>query len=299
MKNRTASALLALLAGLSAGQAQADGHYVAGVEGVDASSVPPPGKYYLAYLVNYNVDEFRAPGSSTALPGHNTATIAALANRFVWITDTKLLGADYGVEAIVPLLRTSLTLNAAGVSDSRSGVGDIYLGPLVLGWHGPRWDAVAAAGLWLDTATQPSATEAAQPGKGYKSTMLTGGLTYHIDAAKTASASALMRCEINASKDNGFQPGNQVSLEWGVGKAVGPVKLGLVGYDQWQVSTDSGAGASGNKSSRHAIGAEVTYPLMRDGVILKAALYKEYSAEGGTGPEPKGSMLRLSLVKFL
>lgn len=299
MKHRIASATLALLSALSAGQALAEGHYVAGVEGVDASSVPPPGKYYLAYLVDYNVDEFRAPGSTNALPGHNTATIAALANRFVWITDTKVLGADYGVEAIVPLLRTSLTINAAGVSDSRSGVGDVYLGPLVLGWHGPRWDAVAAAGLWLDSATKPSASEAAQPGKGYKSTMLTAGMTYHFDEAKTSSVSALMRYEINGSNGNGFQPGNQVSLEWGVGKAVGPVKLGMVGYDQWQVSNDSGVGASGNQSSRHAIGAEVAYPLMSSGLILKAALYKEYSAEGGTGPEPKGSMLRLTLVKFL
>ena len=204
------SAACALLA-LAATGAQAAGHYVAGVEGSQAASVPPPGMYYLGYLVNYNIDDFRIPGTSDNLPGHNSGTVTALANRFVWITNYKLLGADYGMEAIVPVMRTSLTLNAAGISDSRTGVGDIYLGPLVLGWHGPQWDAVAAAGLWLDNG---STSDPASPGKGYKSTMLTGGLTYHFDAAKTLSASALARYEFNGKNDAGFRHGDQMTVEW-------------------------------------------------------------------------------------
>jgi hypothetical protein len=60
------------------------------------------------------------------------------------------------VEAIVPVMRTSLTINAAGISDSRSGVGDVYLGPLVLGWHGPQWDAVAAAGHVVRQRQRPA-----------------------------------------------------------------------------------------------------------------------------------------------
>ena len=170
-KNAIASAALALLAGLSPLAAQAEGHYVPGVEGIQAASAPPPGVYYLGYLVNYNINSFRAPGSSTNLPGHNSGTVTALANRFVWMTGHQVLGADYGVEAIVPLLRTSLTINAAGISDSRSGVGDVYVGPLVLGWHGTQWDAVAAAGMWLDSG---STGQPASAGKGFKSTMLTG-----------------------------------------------------------------------------------------------------------------------------
>jgi len=36
---------------------------------------------------------------------------------------------------------------------------------------------------------------------------------------------------------------------------------------------------------------------MSSGVILKAALYKEYSAKAGTNPEPKGTLLRFTVVK--
>ena len=284
----------AVLAALASSHALAEGHYVPGVEGILAASAPPPGMYYLGYLVNYDINSFRAPGSSNNLPGHNSGTVTALANRFVWMTGQKLLGADYGVEAIVPVLRTSLTINAAGISDSRSGLGDIYVGPLVLGWHGPQWDAVAAAGIWLDNA---STSNPASPGKGFKSTMLTGGMTYYMDTAKTISASGLMRFERNGKNDAGFRNGNQVSFEWGVAKNFGVVQAGLVGYSQWQVSDDSGVGASRDRSSRHAIGAEVVYPILSAGVFLKGALYKEVRAEAGTGAYPKGTLARFTLVK--
>lgn len=273
---------------------QAEGHYVAGVEGIQAASAPPPGMYYLGYLVNYSIDSFRAPGTSTNLPGHNTGTVTALANRFVWMTGQKLLGADYGVEAIVPVVRTSLTINAAGISDSRTDVGDVYVGPLVLGWHGPQWDAVAAAGMWLDSG---STGHPASAGKGYKSTMLTGGMTYYFDGAKTISGSALMRYEFHGKTDSGFRHGDQATLEWGVAKVFGPVQAGLVGYSQWQTSKDSGLGARADKSSRHALGAEVVYPLPASGLFLKGAYYKEFRAEAATGPAPKGNLLRLTMVK--
>ncbi len=281
------------IAGASLGAAAA-GHYVAGVEGTQAATVPPPGIYYLGYLVDYNLNELRAPGSSASLPGSNTGTVLALANRVTWVTQYKFLGADYGVEAVVPLQRASLSFGAAGLSDTRSGIGGVYLSPVLLGWHGASWDAVLSAGFWADTG--PS-TSPAGPGKGFNSTMFTAGGTYYFDQKRSWNLSALMRYEINTRNPAGLTPGNQISLEWGLGKGLGPVQLGLVGYDVWQVTDDSGAGAGSARSSRHAIGAEVVYPLMNVGVILKAAAYKEYAARAGTGPEPKGSLVRFTFVK--
>lgn len=286
--------VLSALAALASIGAVAGGHYVPGVEGIQAASVPPPGMYYLGYLVNYSIDELRAPGSST-VPMSNTGTVSALANRLVYISNTKVLGADYGVEAIVPVLRKSLNFNVAAISESSSGVGDVYLGPLVLGWHGGNWDAVAAAGLWLDNASNDAPSK---PGNGYKSTMLTGGGTYYFDASKSWTGSALVRYEMNSSQKSGFKPGNQVSMEWGFGKSLGAVQVGVVGYDQWQTSEDSGPGATADKAERHAIGMELVYPLMKEaGVMLKAAYYDEYSAKGGSAPQAKGSTLRFTFVK--
>ena len=289
-KKLTATAV-ALVAALAATAAQAEGHYVTGVEGLQGSSVPPAGNYYLGYLVHYDINGFQAPDSKNSIGGSGKVT--ALANRFVKITDTKLFGADYGFETIIPVLRTSVKVGTLDASDS--GVGDVYVGPLVLGWHGPQWDAVAAAGLWLDNG---STSDPASPGKGYKSTMLTGGLTYHFDAAKTLSASALARYEFNGKNDAGFRHGDQMTVEWGLSKGLGPVSLGLVGYSQWQTSGDSGPGAGNDKAARHAVGAEVVYPILSAGVFLKGAYYKEVNVKAGSGgAEPKGSMVRFTLVK--
>lgn len=283
---------LALAAALLAGAAHAEGHYVTGVEGLQGSSVPPAGNYYLGYLVNYDINSFRTPNDAN-LNGEGTVT--ALVNRFVKITDTKVLGADYGFETIIPVMRKSL--NVGGFDGSDTGVGDVYVGPLVLGWHGVQWDAVAAAGMWLDTASN-SSTDPSLPGNGYKSTMLTGGVTYYFDPAKSISGSALFRFERHGKKDNGVRPGNQLSLEWGVGKNLGAYQLGVVGYSQWQLSEDSGPGANNQKSSKHALGAEVVYPVPGAGMFLKGAVYKEYNVEGGGGsPITKGNMYRATLVK--
>ncbi|WP_257646278.1 hypothetical protein [Ottowia beijingensis] len=46
--------------------------------GMQAASVPPPGFYYLGYLLNYDIDDFRAPGTKSNLPGHNRGTVSAL-----------------------------------------------------------------------------------------------------------------------------------------------------------------------------------------------------------------------------
>jgi len=291
MKNNIAIAV-ALAAALAAGAAQAEGHYVTGVEGLQGSSVPPAGNYYLGYLVHYDINGFQAPDSTNGIGG--SGKITALANRFVRITDQKLLGADYGFETIIPVLRTSVQVGPLDASDS--GVGDVYVGPLVLGWHGQQWDAVAAAGMWLDTASNTPG-DPTSPGKGYKSTMLTGGLTYYFDPAKTISGSALFRYEYNGRKDSGVRPGEQLSLEWSVGRNYGAYSLGVVGYSQWQLSDDKGTLAKPGKAERHALGAELVYPVASAGLFLKGAAYREFSVHGGSGPEPEGNLLRLSLVK--
>lgn len=286
------NAALTLVAALACGAAQAEGHYVTGVEGLQGSSVPPAGNYYLGYLVNYDIQGFQDRDSKDSIGGSGQVT--ALANRIVKITDTKLFGADYGFETIIPVLRTSVKLGGPEISDS--GVGDVYVGPLVLGWHGPQWDAVAAAGMWLDTASNTPG-DPTSPGKGYKSTMLTGGLTYYFDQQKSISGSALFRYEYNGKKDSGVRPGDQLSLEWGVGRNYGAYSLGVVGYSQWQLSDDKGNGAVAGKAERHAAGLELVYPVASAGLFLKGAAYKEFSVHGGSGPEPKGNLFRLSLVK--
>ena len=138
--------MMAVLSGLAM-QAYADGHYVPGIEGVKAASVPPAGNYYIGYGVNYDINALKAPGTGTDIPGSNTGSVTAIAHRFVHMTNKKVLGADYGMEAIVPMVNKDFNFSAASYNNSKSGIADVYVGPVVLAWHGSMWDAAAAAGF--------------------------------------------------------------------------------------------------------------------------------------------------------
>ena len=166
----TLSAPLPLLA--------ANGHYVPGIEASGGAFMPPvQGLYYRAYLVHYDIRQV-ADARGDDMPGNNTGSVTAFANRLLYVTDRTFLGANYGVEAIVPVQRTSLRFRGLGVDSSESGVGDVYLGPVVLGWHGAQWDTVFAAGFWLDTA-EPESRPAAHHSTGQQAANLTLGGHFH------------------------------------------------------------------------------------------------------------------------
>ncbi|GAA0582446.1 transporter [Halomonas salifodinae] len=278
---------------LSTASLATNGHYVPGVEGLNGAITPPPGLYYRSYLVHYDIGSLR-DGRGEAVPGRNGGEVTALANRFVWMTDTRLLGADYGMDAIVSIQDISLRFDGVGARDSKNGVGDLFLSPLILGWHGERWDAVFAAGQWLDTGDH-AADRPASPGKGFDSTMLTLGGAWHFDDERRWTFSALSRYEIHGSQSEaGITPGDSLVVEWGLGHRLdNGLTLGLVGYDAWQLERDSGVAVPGDKAEQHAIGVEAGgfWPAL--GLGLNAAYYHEYDNRA----RPQGDLMRVTLTK--
>ncbi|QTP56591.1 transporter [Billgrantia sulfidoxydans] len=278
-----------------------NGHYPPGIEGLNAAAAPSEGLYYRGYLLHYDVEHFN-DGTGTAVPGDNSGSVTALAHRFIWMTGKQFLGADYGMEAIVPMLDIEFELGIAGGQRfDDDGIGDVFVGPLILGWHGEQWDATFAAGHWFDSADFDVANPASV-GKGYGTTMLTLGGVWHLDAEKRWNVSALSRYEIKTEQDDtGITPGDSWLVEWGIGhRLTSGLELGLVGYDAWQLEADDGA-TTGDKAERHAIGVEAGYLWPTAGVMLKGAAYHEYDAGAGglKGLESEGDTFRLQLTKFL
>ncbi|GGJ07869.1 SphA family protein [Halopseudomonas pertucinogena] len=294
--NRLLLALLTLAAPLSA--LAANGHYVPGIEATGGAFLPPaPGLYYRAYLVHYDITDVVDPSGDT-LPGSNSGSVSALANRFVWVSGRKFLGADYGVETIIPVQRTTLNFKGLGVDSSESGVGDVYLGPVVLGWHGSQWDAVFAAGVWLDTA-EHDARDPASIGRGHHTTMLTLGGAWHFDEQRRWSVSALSRYEIKGEQDDThITPGDSWLVEWALTHRLeSGLEVALAGFDAWQLEADSGT-PSNDKLERHAAGIELGYGWRELGMELRGAVYHEYSTRAGSsGVQPEGNLFRLALTK--
>jgi hypothetical protein len=264
-----------------------NGHYVGGIEGTKGAVVPPEGLYYRGYLVHYDIDTVRDDrGDLDDADG----SVTAFANRFIYVTDKKFLGADYGMEAIVIAQDNDFDF----ANSSESGIGDVFLGPVILSWHGKQWDSVFAAGHWFDTGDYDAA-DPASIGKGHGTTMLTLGGTWYFDEQRDWSFSALSRYEIKTEQDDtDITKGDSWIVEWAVGKVLdNGVEVTLAGYDGWQLESDSGPGATNAKVEQHAIGAEVTFPVKAIGAQLSGAVYTEYSNKN----RPEGNLLRLHLTK--
>lgn len=252
-------ALSAALAMVPAG-AQTTGHYVPGVEGLEASTLPPPGIYYRQYDVFYtsgrDIDKH-----GKGQPIGFSVDVFAQCHRVIWLSKKTVLGGTYGADVLLPVINTNLRVRAAGLHSSKFGLGDLYVAPLVLSWHGPRWDAACALGAWLPTGDYSSKVPAS-PGKGNYTVMATAGGTGYIDKHKTIAGSLLSRWEVNTQNGAKVTPGAALTLEGGLGKAL-PGKLahwnvGLTGYSALQLSKDSGSGASGKGTFRaFAAGPEV------------------------------------------
>ncbi len=233
-----------LLAGLFSGSAFAQnetGHYVSGVEGIKAATLPPPGFYYRMYHVYYAADELLDDDGDDLNIGFD-AEVYAFVNRFIWISKYELLGGSFGADIIIPAMYTDLEIKAVGVGDDQFGLGDVCIEPLLLSWHGPKYDAAFALGLYVPIGEYDK-DDPASPGKDMWTVMATAGGTYYFDKDKTISASVLARYETHSEKDEtDVTPGDDFHFEWGVGKTFAKTwDVGLAGYCHWQVTDDSGS----------------------------------------------------------
>jgi len=308
-----------VLAGIMSGVVSAGetGHYPLGVEGLKAASVPPPGLYLRNYLLYYNANVSRYSANRKLMPpnfadnklkknsGFGTDVDALIwAPRMIWITDQKVMDADYGMSVLLPIGYQDVELRRLGMADNDFCIGDLCVEPLILGWHGEQWDIGAGYALWFPVGRyeEPTASSnhLANMGKDHWTNMFTFGGTYFLDAEKTWHASALSRYEIHSRKDHtDVKPGQNIVLEWGVGKTLGKIwDVGIIGYANWQLSDDTGSDVPDVIEGIHdrvaAIGPEVSVfiPPIKSILSLRAAW--EFSAVD----RPEGATVVLTFTKI-
>lgn len=297
--------LLGIMSGVvSAGET---GHYPLGVEGLKAASLPPPGLYSKNYLLYYNANVFRdSQGENAGLGADIDALV--FTPRLIWMTGQKVLGADYGMDFLIPIIYQDVELRRAGPSGMKDNdfcYGDLCVEPIDLAWHGDQWDIGAAYALWMPTGKydrfrSPTSNHLATLGKDFWTNMFTFGGTYYFDEEKTWHASALSRYEIHSRKDHtDVKPGQNIVLEWGVGKTLAKIwDVGVTGYAQWQLTDDKGSDVPDSIQSLHdrvaAIGPEVSVFIPPIKSILSVRAAWEFSAVD----RPEGTTVVLTFTKI-
>jgi hypothetical protein len=265
-------------------RAQLNGENLLGDMGVKSGTQPEPGLYISNIYYRYNADSIRdAQGKPLNLDpsGEASQTINAAVPVVYYVTPKKILGANFGMMAVVPFAKGGIEAPGLGFSEKASaGLSDLYVMPAQLGWHFSRADAVAGVAFFAPTGRY-AAGASDNLGKGMWSYEASAGGTVYLDRQRSLSLSTTAYYETHSKKDgevrvqnvtlDNVTVGDIVTLEGGVGKSFlhGGASVGAAYYAQWKVTSDDlGLSSYGPTYSgvpvHHqvwGIGPEVTIPI--------------------------------------
>jgi hypothetical protein len=221
--------------------AQQLGHYIGGFTGLENGSSAPPGVYAAAFGLVEPVDSIKGPNGNTVLkPDINVGGAIAV---YSVTTQKQILGADYGLMFMVPVLNTRFNSNLFNASAESAGVSDILFSPINLGWHKAHADYTVNYSFYAPSGNYDPSSPL-NPGLGFWEQQIQAGLTYNIDKKKLWNVAGLTTWEINQSKSGSdIKPGPIFTGEYGFGRRFFKYQMnaGIVGYASQKLSPDSGS----------------------------------------------------------
>lgn len=288
--------------------AQQKGQWVPGQFGLNAGVVPDPGVTYANLAINYSAGELNDSAGNKISVIRGTYGFWSDENILYYVPNHKILGGYFMPYISINVANGSLVGDIAGTNLSANGGGggfaDLYVQPINIGWHFAKrvdfnvgYAFTAPTGRYIAGASN-------NVGSGYWGNNITSGTTLYITKNQGTTANLATDWEIHGQKTVASTPSGQFSKitpgqaftdEWGIGQVL-PLKkdmsqlaqLGLVGYDQWQVSGNGGtylvtglpiAASRIPYYSVHGIGFQANYILPAKNFVFFFKYYDEYSAK--------------------
>ena len=318
-KTHTLLATLALTAAMlssAPAYAQFNGENLLGDMGVKSGTQPDPGLYVASIYYRYFTDSIRDPhGAPVSLDPTGTAsqTIHAGVPLVLYVTPKKVLGANLGMMAVLPIANGSLEAPGLGFSEKAdTGLSDLYVMPAQLGWHFKRADAIAGVAFFAPTGRYRAGADD-NLGKGMWSYEVSGGGTVYLDPDRTISVATTAFWETHSKKEGevrvqeititDVKVGQLLTLEGGIGKSFlhGAASIGMAYYTQWKVTSDdlglapSVAHLSGipEKHQVWGVGPDVTIPIATKTTLISLVNVR-YLWEGGAQLKTQGQTLMVT-----
>ena len=220
---------------------QQAGHYIGGATGLENGSTAPPGFYATFFPFIERVDTLKGPaGATIANPDIN---VVANMVAYAMTMQKKVLGAEYGLSAIFPVVNTRFTANIFNASAESAGLSDIYFAPVVLGWERGNVNYTVNYGFYAPTG-QFNPASPLNPGLGFWEQQIQAGATYSIGKPKLWNTSMLTTWEINQTKSSvDIKPGPMFTGEYSFGRRFDKYQMnaGVAGYGYKKLSPDSGS----------------------------------------------------------
>jgi hypothetical protein len=260
------------------------------------------------------------PGPGVTLDVKPSLDLYAISPVVIWISPWNLCGIKYGAyiapsfaNASVDAEITSLRGRGVNASNSSLGVGDLFVQPIWLGYTLTNWDFALGYGFYAPIGRYNTVTvnlpvvgpvTTGSPdniGLGFWTHQLQGAGAWYPWADKRMAVMAALTYQINTQKrDLNVTPGEHLTLNWGISEYL-PLKkdnsllleVGPAGYDDWQITDDSGGIASDNSRARvHGAGGQLGLTYVPWNAALNFHAFYEYSATA----RPQGTAYGLSLV---
>lgn len=232
--------------------------YGLGAEGTLAGGLPPPGLYGIVYQNHYQASRFADDDGHSAIPGFRLHA-DSVTPRLIWMTHTTLFGGELGYYALMPLIH--LRVSVPGVSETRTGNGDMLVAPL-LAYHSGLYHWGYAFELVLPVGDY-SRNHLANLGRNYVTVRPIAGWSYHDPVGWDISTK--MSISVNARNgDTGYRSGSYWAGDYTVGYRVFPrILVGLEGYFLEQFNDDKlhgvAVGNGGNRTQVLGVGGGLQY----------------------------------------
>jgi hypothetical protein len=192
----------------------------------------------------------------------------------------------------VPIVNTPVSLPRLGLDVSPTGIGDIYVEPINLGWKLKRADVKAAYGFVAPTGKFDEDGDDTTT-TDYWGHEITLASTFYLDPTKLTQLSVSTNWEFHQKKRHeDLKVGNNMTLEAGVGKIFVKnqgkqlIQFGAVGYAEFQLTNDSGSGVpaltANNKDRVFAIDPEFGVILPTKKFSFFVRLLPEFGARNRT-----------------
>jgi hypothetical protein len=302
--------MLAMVMVASPAYAQLNGENLLGDVGVKSGSQPEPGFYVGTLYYRYKTDTIKGPdGKSIGLDptGEAQQTIQAAVPMAIYVTKKKVLGAHFGMMAVMPFAHGGLEAPGFGLSEEVStGASDLYVMPAQLGWHTRRFDVTTGFAFFAPTGRHTAGADD-NLGKGMWSYEVSGGTTLYLDKARSFSVAATAYWETHTKKDGDLavervtihdvKVGQLMTVEGGVGKSFlhGAAGVGMAYYAQWKLTEDEFAVSPPtlpvkDKHRVFGLGPDVTIPIATSTRLI-ALVNLRYLVEIGTQTKTQGQSI--------
>ena len=279
---------------------QQKGQWVPGQFGLNAGVIPDPGITYANLALNYSAGQLNNSNGNRIPLIIGTYSFWVDENILYYVPKHKFLGGYFMPYIALNYASGSVVADipdvpGANLGGGGSGFADTYVQPLNLGWHLKRADVNVGYAFTAPTG-RFTAGASNNVGSGYWGNDITSGTTFYITKNKGTSANLATAWEIHRKKSGTNEtPGQAFTDEWGIGQVL-PLKkdmsmlaqLGLVGYDQWQVSNNGGTVALPTGTvvpasllpnySSHGIGFQSNFILPAKDLVLFFKYYDAYRA---------------------